>query len=87
MEITKIIICINDNPSFNGYHPPNGRHIERTKQLQHPSSFVSGNLAHEVNAIGSYVSLPYDHGGNNNRNNNHNINNKIIIIRIIGQIR
>ena len=65
-------IYINDNPSLNGYHPPNGRHIERTKQLQHPSSFVPGNLAHDMNAIGSYMSLPYDHGGNINRSNNSN---------------
>ena len=53
-------IYINDNPSLNGYHPSNGRHIERTKQLQHPSSFVPGNLAHEVNSFGSHMSTPYD---------------------------
>ena len=65
-------MCINNNPTLNGYHPKNGNHISRSKQLQGPNSCVPANFAHEVNAYGSHMPLPYDHGGNVKMNNNSN---------------
>ena len=69
-----------NNPTLKGYQPSNGSHSTRSKQLRQPNSFVSGMLAHEVNAFGRHM-LPYDHGGKNNNGNNKNNNTEDKMLR------
>ena len=41
----------------------NGNHTNRSKMLSKPNSFVSGNLANDLNEYEKRMPLPFDRGG------------------------
>ena len=55
------------NPTFYGYKPKNGNHLNRSHMLSKPGSFVPGYMANDVNDFARRI--PYDHGGNNTNGN------------------
>ena len=51
-------IYTSQNPSFKGYKPRHGNHINRLHMLSKPGSFVPGHMAHDVNAFERSIPLP-----------------------------
>ena len=63
---------INNNPTLRGYRPKNGNHIDRSHMLSKPGSFVSGNMANDVNEYEKRMPIPFDRGGDyDGRNGNY----------------
>ena len=60
------------NPTFYGYKPKHGNHLNRSRMLSKSGSFVPGHMANDVNDFARSIPLPYDHGGDNINGNDWN---------------